>query len=62
MMFNITVPYAEGTYVLSLKADDFVVVNHSSSREKGCYFLIDGKEEDMTILRIKYGTENVWKR
>jgi methylglyoxal synthase len=45
-----------------MRADKFRIITSSPMGGDKQYFLIEADEEDMLIFRLKYGSENVWKR
>jgi hypothetical protein len=59
--FNLIVPQEDRDKIMSLSAEDFIVV-HKAKNKNEHFFLIRATEEDMIMLTLKYGKDKVWKR
>jgi hypothetical protein len=60
---NVIVPANRSKEIQSLESEKFRIVH--TSRELGGvsqYFNIQTTEEEATLLTLKFGKENVWKR
>lgn len=60
--FNLSVPRESRDDILSKRTELFRVISSSPMGGNKQYFLIRADEEDMLLLTLKYGKENVWKR
>jgi methylglyoxal synthase len=60
--FNLSVPRQIRHEIISMRADKFRIITSSPMGGDKQYFLIEADEEDMLIFKLKYGSENVWKR
>jgi hypothetical protein len=59
--FNLIIPKEDEKKITALKCDTFRILAGSPVKG-GRYFRIEADEEEMLVLALKYGTENVWKR
>lgn len=60
--FNLSVPREMKNEIFSKRAETFMIITSSPMGDNRQYFLIKADEGDMLFLRLKYGSENVWKR
>lgn len=60
---NIVVSVLRRDEVYKLESDNFRIIHSSKEFGGGLhYFNIETTEEDATLLTLKFGKENVWKR
>lgn len=60
--FNLSVPREIKDEIFSKRGEAFMIVTSSPMGDNKQYFLIKADEDDMLFLRLRYGSENVWKR
>lgn len=59
--FNLSVPVEVKNEIISKRSDTFMIITSSPMRNNMQYFLA-ANEDDMLLLTLKFGKENVWKR
>lgn len=63
---NLVVPYTDAEQIQNSDADDFRIRgrarNYNKPDSNVSWFLIETTEEQFTVLILKYGKDNVWKR
>lgn len=60
---NVLVPYEKRHDIDNLASDTFEIIHTAKNRNAGMrYYIIETTEEEYAILRLKYGSENVWLR
>jgi len=60
---NVVVSIDRSNEVYDLESEKFQIIHHSKEYGKTlCYFNIRTTEEEATLLTLKFGKENVWKR
>lgn len=57
------VPYDKRHEIDQRAGDDFVIIaSHKHRKTLSRVFVVETSEEEFVFLRLKYGSENVWKR
>jgi len=63
IQLNILVPYEQRHDIDNLASNTFVIIHTAKNRSAGMrYYIVETTEEEYTVLRLKYGSENVWLR
>lgn len=60
--FNLSVPREIKNDVFKMRNTDFRIITSSPMGGNLQYFLLEASEDDMLYLKLKFGSENVWKR